>query len=1178
MEESYIPRTVSRYKGNTNRSDRQIEKPMSLEDHIRSKVKRIILFADAQCGKTTELRHLADTLEKDIDKIVIKYTLSGYRGDRLLEEQLTMHKPVPEGSQLYFLFDALDEVKEAWKETVINEIIELSEKYKTAIFVLTCRANYESSVRLAGFDNLYLDKLDNRFVKRFIELHSCDPINLYELMVKRRYGIILTSPFFLEEVVNYYNTFGTLPLDKTVIYERFIQNALTVDKEKKVYSNRLARSLEESTWESFLCKLAFCMMDGQSQKVSYKEARLVFPSFFNGRDDISAFPLIHIDSEGCLSFIHNSFREFFAAKSLVGLKYDEIKRIVCYMNTDTLIPSWTQPLMFLMSLLSREKTKTFDQLLTWMLEKYLFEIIWFGGDFVDERTKDQIFGNLYKSWAKELFSSKPGRLMTFAQSRTNVERIILGLEEGDESLCQYLEYADLSFLTYNENKHLCEVLLKYARGHAQEHRGDPDFYFDCLDLDIDCLKTRFALDGIIDLVKEYGNKELCFTALHLISILGLYDDYSTFIVENHDVLFESGLDLKDFLSVFKKEDLTLALSTALRSIDYRMKVYKALFEKVATYEKDEITVFKDHIINEVMTLPHVITASEEQYFALREFFQTYSDRSKLTEECLGKMRRILIERYQTGDKHHLLDEYKGYLNVLSLLITKDICAKFTDGKNENTSYDTENLLTCVQENGLLSWYLFLHDNWPLHSDILQESIDALFDKETMILQVRDILDTFYKQGFSSWEDRAARNWMWDYHAHCRGARSAFHILLENRYEWSLYPSKYIDKESVPEWIEDEVKYTCFVIDYLDKKRICIGLGAIRLSNKQREIITALVTRVIRNSQKYDNGHPVVSLFEKLLHIIFIFQLTLQDEDYVLLIPYLAKRMDVYGGCIEKAEEEVYLIDYVLDHLRDFESFGSSLENFMDSDYRDKKDVAEICYKRIIELKVYPLYRILHILLMNCHKRWHVYYFYDLYKMLPANKFSYDYFLKDLNDSEFLILSEPVVKKQSGANMDTIHERLLNISKNSSTDEDILKANSLLVSFGDKDALQYMYDKCPDNDRFSSFPWPSFDYCDISHLELIKQFYIKAVNKRYSEKMHLSNDPMDNIQKNLFRLSLDSEEVLDSIMDFFDELAQKYPNRCSSSLSHEVYLSFLENKSAKRTLSESAKRMENALSD
>lgn len=1174
--EFYITRTVSQYRGGAERQYSHSEKSMTLEEYIRSKAQRVILFADAQCGKTTELRHLAETLEKEIDKIIIEYSLSSYRGDRLLEDQLTMPKLVPEGSRLYFLFDGLDEVKEAWKETLLYEIIKLSENYKTAIIVLACRANYESSVRLDGFDILYLNKLDNRFVKRFIELHSSEPIYLYELMVKHRYGISWMSPFFLEEVVNYYNTFGTLPVDKTVIYERFIQKALTVDNKKKVYYDRLTRSLEESSWESFLHKLAFCMMDGQNQKVSYKEARLVFPSFFNGREDISAFPLIHIDSDGNLSFIHNSFREFFAAKSLVGLKYDEIKRIVCYMNTDTLIPSWTQPLMFLMSLLSREKTKTFDQLLTWMLEKYLYEIIWFGGDFVDEKTKNQIFEDLYKSWAIELFSSKPGRLMTFAQSHTTIKRVISGLEEGNENLCQYLQYADLSSLTHNENKRLCEVLLKFARNQAQEHQGDPDFYFDCLDLDIDCMRTRFALDGIIDIVKEYGNKELRFTALHLISTLGLYDDYSAFVKEDLDVLFKSSLDLSGFLSVFNKEDVTLALSRALRGFEYKKKLYKALFEKVAKFEKDEINELKNHIINEVMTLPHAISASYEQLLALRDFFSTFSDRNKLTEECLDNMRRILIERYQTGDIHHLQDEYNGYLKLLPLLITKTICAKYTDEKNENASYNTENLLICIQENGFLSDYLLMYEQWPLHSDILQDAIDALFDKETMLLQVRSILETFHKQRFSSSEDRAARNWMWDYHAHCRGARSAFHILLENKYEWSLYPSKYIDIDSVPDWIEDEVKYTCFVIDYLDKKRRCIKLGAIRLNNKQREILTALVKRVIENPQKYDNGFPI-TLFEKILHIIFIFELTLQDENYVLLIPYLDQRMDVYGGYFVEEEKKIFLIDYAIAHLRDFESFGSSLERFMDSDHHHKRDVAMVCYKRIIEHKTRPLYRILHILLKNCNRR-NGYEFYNLYKMLPRNLFSYDYFLKDLNDSEFLILSGPVIKKQSGADMDTIHERLLYISKNSSTDEDILKANSLLVSFGDKDALQYMYDKCPNNDRFSSFPWPSFDYCDISHLELIKQFFIKAVNKRYSEKQHIQDDEMDNIQKNLFRLSLDSEEVLVSIMDFFDELAQKWPDRCFSSLSHEVYLSFMENKSAKRTLSESAKRMENTLSE
>lgn len=1164
--ESYIPRTVSRYGDGNNSQDRQ---SISLEEYIRFKSQRIILFGDAQCGKTIELKHLTEILEKDLDNIVIEFSLYRYQGGRLLEYIHTMPESVTEGVRLCFLLDGLDEVKEAWKETILYEILELSEKYKTAIIVLTCRINYESSVSLDGFDTLCLDNLDNSFVKSFIELHSKEPKTLYDLMFRHFYGIAWTSPFFLNEVVDYFNSYETLPYDKTIIYERFIQKALTLNNDKKVYSNRLTRSLEESNWETFLCKLAFCMMDSQSLEVSYKDVALVFPSLLKEMGDISSSPLIHIDSEGNLSFIHNSFREFFAAKSLVSLDYKEIKRIVCYLNTDTLIPSWTQPIMFLMSLLSKEKSNTFNLLLPWLLEKNLNDIIRYGGSFIEEKIKNQIFEKLYKSWTG-IFSVKPIFLMLFAPSKTNVELVISGLEKGDESLCIYLHYADLSFMNPMEKEHLCSVLLEFARSQAA---GRVSYYFfDCVDVRIDCMKTRFALNGIIEIVKKYRNEKLCFTALHLISILGVYDDYSDFILANLGKLFKTDLNLSGFLSILKKDDFAIALQTAIYEDVYKMNIYKSLFEKMATFGKDEIKEFELLIINEIMMIPPSrIAYNNDRFYALRNFFYAVSDRSKLTKEYLGKMRRILIERYQLGDKRYLQEEYDGYSSLLSILVTKDICDKYTGETNETASYDGEIILNCVQENPILNRFLLMYDKWPLHSDILQEAIDALLDKEMMINQVQDILESLKKQDFSSDEDRAARNWMWRYHACCRGARSAFHILLKYRDEWSQQGYS-LNTESVP-WVEDEEKYFPFVFDYFYKKRQSIRLATIHLSDKQMDTLTTLVKKVIRNPQKYDN-YPE-SLIKKLLHVIFLFEPDLQDEDYVLLIPYLHERIDVYPLYINE-EEMVYLIDYVLDHLSDLDSYGSSIKKFLtlDSYHRYKSDIAEICVDRIIDRKIRSLYPFLPTFLMTCNVNCMGYRLYDLFKKLSISSIPYDDLLKNLDVTLFLIASKPIIEKQSGADLNAIHDRLLNISHNSSNDEDIiLKANSLLVSFGDNNALRYMCDKHPGYSE-ASYTWPSFDHCNTSNLNLIKYFYLKTLYKMHSETVTGLHHVLENIQKNLFRLSLDSEEVLNDIMAFFDKLEQKYPKWFDeASLSHEAYLFFLENKSAKRTLSESAKRME-----
>lgn len=163
-------------------------------------------------------------------------------------------------------------------------------------------------------------------------------------------------------------------------------------------------------------------------------------------------------------------------------------------------------------------------------------------------------------------------------------------------------------------------------------------------------------------------------------------------------------------------------------------------------------------------------------------------------------------------------------------------------------------------------------------------------------------------------------------------------------------------------------------------------------------------------------------------------------------------------------------------------------------------------------------------------------FYNLYKLLPSGNISYDYLLDNLDDSNFLIASEPVVKEQNGADLEAIHERLLSISHNTSNEPDIiLHANSLLVSFGDNKALQYMYDLYPGGYSMLYHYWPSFDYCDSSHLELIKRFYEKTIR---SKDFFLKDD----IEKALLRLSLVSVEACDDMMLFFDDLANKYPEK------------------------------------
>ena len=523
----YVPRTVR---------DTIQGQSRPLQDYIFSGEKRLILYSDAQCGKTVELKHLAAVLYESPLYTPYLFTLDKYDSSSTLEAQLKYSQRFYTETVPVVLLDGYDELPDTEKKSASKQIHVLADDHPEAVVLLSCRTSYESTTASNGFKPLHLDSLSIASTKDFLVRHSSHPEELFEEIKNKEYFAITSGPFFLKEVSRYYNANGQLPSSKSVLYKSYINNICTENGKRGLW--RFDTISFESKALPLLQRLAFCMVLSQEKLVSFDKIQ---EELHLSQDDAKMLrdcPILTIDEDKKCSFIHNAFKEYLAARAMSRLDKASILGLICYPGTEKLRPAMQNTLVLLFDSIP-EDSLTRKLLTEWLISQDPELLVRCGGELLDVQTRQQIFEDIllkYKSEGLLLGYSLEDPLMEFSNTRKSVELLCKEADSNNTyshhlaNVLGLLSTARLELLPQHKRKQLVEKVFFLLTNNINDKEHGNTF---ASVLDNPFFQNKESLCRLIDLIDSGDNPYYIHQAIEIAFNIGQCDIYADWILSNY---------------------------------------------------------------------------------------------------------------------------------------------------------------------------------------------------------------------------------------------------------------------------------------------------------------------------------------------------------------------------------------------------------------------------------------------------------------------------------------------------------------------------------------------------------------------------------------------------------------------------------------------------------------------
>ncbi|MFR9495391.1 MAG: hypothetical protein SNG81_03325 [Rikenellaceae bacterium] len=694
-EITYFNRDVHRYVSN-NIWDIYSGKgcmSASLFSFIEDGLKHIILYADAQVGKTTEISHLANQLN-NIDNICSHiFNLKQYSTKQTLEEIIDVSNRYVRYKIGVLILDGLDEIPDSSRDEAINEIELIKEHHPDLYIIVTCRSNFEYSNELNGFSKLYLNQLNWNEAKLFAEFSlSGDLLRSFVSEVEtQEYYEFTRTPFLLNETIEYFKETNSLPSNKSAIYERCIDKALLEYKSKCLKSDfRIIGKMRNA-----LERIAFCMVLAQKQELTYDEICDQIDISETVANQLKFISLINISSnngEERVSFVHNSFKEHMAAMILSKQTIDDIKIAICYNGTELIKPTMYNTAISLLSIFSSENSAEID-FVQWLANdstrnKILVE---FGNELTCNSQKFEIFKNIYNEykgkglwceWGTRLGCEK--LLMKFCNTKESIDFLFNELDQeatlsiNKINALRLLRHANLSLYQQELTDKKDFLLSICSEDVLNLEHGEYLFYV----FKNECIFEEKLFAQLFEVSKDSTNKRVRDGLCRMITKLSICDCHIEWIFRDYQkfdhrttLIGISDDELCDYFKCLTKPtNIVRAIDYACNYIDRNRfswrtekSLVEMLFERLIEYG-NESTV-------------DILLANLKKYYYY-DLPTDYSNGCRMYFSNIGVLEQLsntylkVVDQYLNNKSIDNKNDFEAAINVISICCTKIVVDRF----------------------------------------------------------------------------------------------------------------------------------------------------------------------------------------------------------------------------------------------------------------------------------------------------------------------------------------------------------------------------------------------------------------------------------------------------------------------------------------------------------------------
>ncbi len=371
--------------------------------NILSEQKRMVLLGAAGQGKSEELKALARNLHRtEQPYIPIFKKLKHYKGE-LFEDYLPKGWQFLQERSCLFILDGLDEVPSNILTATITNILEFTEKYKSASFIISCRSNFydlPTDIKpgtLKEFSVFYLADLKLQQINAIAEKKFGDRNSFSDALVARGLQELATRPFFMQELIKIYDKRGQIP-DRVGLFEHILETRLNLDNEHFV--NARVISNEKTLILGQLEKMASVMELMGVTTISGNDLDEIFRE--EGGFNLLKYGTAVTIKEGTkatFQFEHNNIQEYLAAKALTKLTQEQVLTIIKNEDLERVKPNWINTLAFFISIVHEPKPY-----IDWLTANDPEVLIRFEYDRLDESLRNSIFKGLFNHYSLHGFA------------------------------------------------------------------------------------------------------------------------------------------------------------------------------------------------------------------------------------------------------------------------------------------------------------------------------------------------------------------------------------------------------------------------------------------------------------------------------------------------------------------------------------------------------------------------------------------------------------------------------------------------------------------------------------------------------------------------------------------------------------------------------------------------------
>jgi hypothetical protein len=404
-----------------------------LYDHLMDNDK-IVVLGNPGVGKSEELRQLFNRLWNERNEtgvLPIIVNLQNFRSAHRFED-LIRYKEWSKIHRVVFILDGLDEIANIQDFLSELSVFMNDNRAKKLKYVISCRYNIFLSFRssMSRFKELFLNVLDTQQIQKIL-------LDKYQIKLDtneiERNLHLLESPFLLNLFSDYYKSLE----DKSKTGSQFLP--VSIDKViahhiKNKANKRTTISKPQLERDMNLVAVVNELM--QSTTLSEDDVFKVCNQRIKKFSESPFIEQVLLENKVHYKFAHRQFQEYFVARLLQGLNFDEIKNLIAFDGrwvNQSLINSIT----FLLNILEANQPK-FIQLCNWLIGCEIE--VFFKAD--SDRTANfqvKVFQEFFKSkvqetklWLHNITSVSDEQIARFADCTENFEflkEIILNKSE-----------------------------------------------------------------------------------------------------------------------------------------------------------------------------------------------------------------------------------------------------------------------------------------------------------------------------------------------------------------------------------------------------------------------------------------------------------------------------------------------------------------------------------------------------------------------------------------------------------------------------------------------------------------------------------------------------------------------------------------------------------------------------